>query len=416
MQLSNLDRSSLARFGCTLLPRESLIGIAWGPKPLSVAAAANILARLIHTEWATGPLLCLAFEISCSRALAQYCFLPFDLTNEEHVRYISLFIKEGKIDLSFLGDSGEINRVYEISARRCAGMAELHKRAIATLSALPMQAYDFEKCVGEFEQRHRLVDYFQYVVTDSDLRQLIELSAEKAANVAPEQRTQAAILANEFLDVFQPKYDFIDREFLPKLPDIRRSFLFILDLQQHFQGKSEGLTEFLTNLIAAHAPKEDYAQLQTAILLFKSVFRLMDDVRNDARQGQNVSTLETDFRDVLEHLAAGKGLSIKAVLNLVSGVGIPLGGQPGRPPRDYSREYDWKASGLSWTEVTRKSLVENPEMRDEYRGREFDSLDFEQQESLKHRIEVGVKSYAERVGKLFPIDRPSMPKRPQEID
>jgi len=106
----------------------------------------------------------------------------------------------------------------------------------------------------------------------------------------------------------------------------------------------------------------------------------------------------------LQRLSAGQGLSIKAVINLLSQIGIPLGGTPGRHPRDYSREYKWKASGLSWTEVTRKSLLENPDMRDEFAGKDFDSLDFRQQEALKHRIEVGVKSYAERAKKPFPIE------------
>jgi hypothetical protein len=411
MQLSNHDRSRLTRFGCTLLPKENRIGIAWGPKPLSVAASANIFARLIHTEWATGPLLCLGFEISCSRALAQYCFLPFDLTNGEHARYISLLIKKGTIDLSFLGDSDEINRVYEVSARRCAGMAELLKRVLSNLRALPMQAYDFGKCVGDFEQKERLVNYFQYVVTDSELQRLSELSAEKAAAVASAERAQAAILANELVEVFQPRYDFIDREFLPKIPEIWQGLLFILDLKQHFQGDSGGLIEFLTNIIAADAPTKDYAQLQTAILLFKSLFRLMDDVRNAEQRGESAHALEADFRDVLGRIATGQGLSIKAVINLISSTGIQLGGQPGRHPRDYSREYDWKAS-LSWREVARKSLAENPEMRDEFSGRDFESLTFEHQESLKHRIREGVKSYAERTNKPFPIGK----RESQEID
>jgi hypothetical protein len=383
---------------------------------MDLAASANIVVRLIHTEWASGPLLCLAFEISINRALAQYCFLPLDLTNEDHASHLSLILAEGKIELSLLGDSDAINRVYQISAPRCESMAELRERTIVGLSTLSAQAYDFEKCVGEFEQRVRLVDYFQYVLTESELRKVIDLSAEKAINVPPEQRAQAAILANELVELFQPRYDFIEREFFPRIPQIRRSFLFMLDLQKHFQGESGGLTEFMTNVIAAHAPKEDHAQLQTAILFFKSLFRLMDDFKSDAQQGDNARTLESDIQDVLVRLAAGQGLPIKALINLVSAIGIPLGGQPGRPPRDYSREYDWKASGLSWTAVTRKSLVENPEMRDEFSGRDFDSLDFAQQESLKHRIEVGVKSYAERVRKTFPIDRSPTRNKPQEID
>jgi hypothetical protein len=192
------------------------------------------------------------------------------------------------------------------------------------------------------------------------------------------------------------------------------SLLVLLDLQKHFED-SENFGRFLANIITVHSPKEDYQQLETAILLFKALFRLMDDVTDDTQQEDNSARLESDFRDVLERLSAGQGLSIKAVINLLSGIGIPLGGQAGRPARDYSREYGWKASGMSWTEVTRKSLLENPETRDEFGGRDFDNLNFRQQESLKHRLEVGVKNWAERTGMPYPIEV-SQRKLPQTID
>ena len=187
-----------------------------------------------------------------------------------------------------------------------------------------------------------------------------------------------------------------------------------MDLQKYFNGDGDGFRRFLVNVISAHTPKEDHWQLETVLLLSKSIFRLIDDIQGDARPLGDAKVLEADFRDVLARLAGGEGLSIRTLTNLLSGIGVPLGGQPGRRPRDYSKEYDWKHSGLSWTEVARKSLVENGEMRTEFGGRDFGSLDLAQQESLKHRIREGVKSYADRTGKLYPIESPS--ERKQEID
>ena len=57
---------------------------------------------------------------------------------------------------------------------------------------------------------------------------------------------------------------------------------------------------------------------------------------------------------------------------------------------------------MSWTEVARKNLKENPEIREEFGGREFDSLDFTQKESLKGRIREGVKNWASRNGRPMP--------------
>ena len=53
--------------------------------------------------------------------------------------------------------------------------------------------------------------------------------------------------------------------------------------------------------------------------------------------------------------------------------------------------------------MARERLRENLELRDEFGGRDFESLNFEEQENLKNRIREGVRSYAERTGRPFPI-------------
>lgn len=411
MRLTKLDQKNIARFGCTFLAKRNIICIAGSAIRENAARSANINARLIQTEWDTGPLLCLAFEVSWSRALAQYCFLPLDLTQTQHKRFLARLLEKGKIEL-LLGEAGEVTHVHELPPYQRKGMEEIFNKTILQSDQFPSQIYDFDQSVRQFEQRARLVDYFQYIATDPELRQVITLCSEAAAKAAPEVRTQAAMIANELLRTFQPKYEFVNREFLAKIPRARVGLLFMHDVHRHFQGDIEGFSRFLTDIIAAHTPKEDYRKLETAALLFKLLFRLIDDVKPDGAQ-KDVGALEADFREIIARLAEGQGVSINALINLVSGVGIPLGGKPGRHARDYSREYEWKASGLSWTEVTRKSLAENPDMCAEFGGRDFDSLDFRQKEALKHRIEIGVKSYADRVGKPFPIE--VLQRTPQKI-
>jgi len=93
-----------------------------------------------------------------------------------------------------------------------------------------------------------------------------------------------------------------------------------------------------------------------------------------------------------------------------------LTSQPGRPTKDYSREYELKESGLSWTQVTRQSLLENADIREEFGGRTFDSLSLAHQQTLSNRIREGVRSYAERTGKPFPIESTLTKRDPQKID
>jgi hypothetical protein len=65
---------------------------------------------------------------------------------------------------------------------------------------------------------------------------------------------------------------------------------------------------------------------------------------------------------------------------------------------------------MSWTEVARKSLQENPELREEFGGRDYDSLEYQQQDSLKNRIREGVKNWEQRNSKEFPAVEDKSPE------
>jgi hypothetical protein len=117
----------------------------------------------------------------------------------------------------------------------------------------------------------------------------------------------------------------------------------------------------------------------------------------------------------MERFAGGQGLSIKAVTSLLSAVGVPLGGQPGRTPKDYSSEYTRKASGQTWAAVATYTLANDPETREEFGGRAFEALIFQEKELLKHRVREGVRSYAKRAGKPFPPVKGTVLLSPEQV-
>ena len=106
---------------------------------------------------------------------------------------------------------------------------------------------------------------------------------------------------------------------------------------------------------------------------------------------------------------ASSGISKDTAAKFFRLIGLEVGGRPGRPSKDYSREYDLKASGLSWSNVARRALEEKPEIKEEFGGRTFQSLSFQERTNLTNRIREGVRSYAERTSRPFPIGTEAEP-------
>jgi hypothetical protein len=222
VRITKNERLNSARFGCAFLPKQKLICVPWQHDP-QTARSANILVRLNFTELPSAPLLVLAFEISRSKVLPHYCYLPFDLRDKAHAKYLSSTFRTGKIDLCFLINSRQVVRTHEISPRLRADMATLYATAMTRSKAFRKESYDFDRAVAEFEHKIRLVDLFQYVVTDSELRQAIEGFKNDVAKVAPDDKTQAAKIATELLGVFSPQHDGLVRDFIKEIPSIRQT-------------------------------------------------------------------------------------------------------------------------------------------------------------------------------------------------
>ena len=402
MRITNRDRANLARFGCSFLSRQSLILIPW-QLDLQKALSAPVQARFTHALWPSGPLLCIAFEICRTKALAQYCFFPFDPTNKGHTKYLSTVLKERKLRLGFLTDSGQITRVHDLTPLQCARLAKVFAKPVNAPKILRAKQFDYDRAVSEFEQSVRLVDQFQYVVTSSELRRIVDFFKDEASKVSAEDRANAAKIANDLIGTFRPHYEGFVREGIERLPRITRSFLLLLDLHREFENDDAGFAQFVADAIAAHSPKEENRQLETATLLFQLIFKLMNDIKSAARNEEGAhAQVGADIGDLMARVTAGQGLSVKALINLLSAVGVPLGGRPGRTPKDYSSEYELKAAGRPWSAVAQHALQNDAETRQEFESSKFSALTVAQRATLRNRVREGVRSYAKRVGKPFP--------------
>src|SRR5271165_4381772 len=388
MRITNRDKSNLARFGCAFLPKENLICISWRKERKDQALSANIIAQVIYLQSVSGPVLSLAFEISPTKMLPNYCFFPFDLKNKAHRKYLSGISKNGNIQLRFLADRCQIARTYEVLPRRCKNMAEAYATAIADFEKFPAEQYDFERAVSDLEQKIRIVDYFLYCVSETELeRQVVSLQSE-AENISPEERAQAAKIANEFLGVFRSRYDSLLREHFQRLPFYSRTLLLLADFHSHFEGNYAGAAQFLSDFIAARTPQKDVQSLEALIPLSELAFSLFGQMRETVIQRDEASRaqLGADLRGVSNRVDEGKGISFESLRNILSSFGVPLGGRPGRPVKDYSTEYELRAAGKTWRKVAEYTLENNPETRQEFGGRKYNGLTFQEQETLKHRV------------------------------
>jgi hypothetical protein len=402
MALTRVDKSNLARFGCAFSARENLVLISWPEEKHTSVVTANILASLVYAQCTSGPLLCVAFEISPSKALPHYCFLPLDVTDEKHKQYLALISKESKIRLRFLAGSQRVARTHEIPPSHCTKMSEICRNALTDLERVPHQPYDFERAVTEFEQSIRLPDQFEYVLTESELRQAMIVCKEKAAAVTPDARAHANSLANELLDVFRPHYKDLSQGFIDDIPMLRRSVLFGLDLRNYFGDDHEAFVQFLSDAIAVHVPPGVHPQVREQALVLKAMLTMMANTKEATEDEEQGGSLGPDLLGALTRIAGGRALSIKSITTLLPSIGIPVGGEPGRTPKDYSREYELRSAGRKWRVVAEFNLENDPDTRKEFGGRKYNELSRQEQATLMHRVREGIRSFAKRTGKAFP--------------
>lgn len=408
MAITERDKLNLEHFGCTFKEREGVFYVDWRGKSLSKGSKGDIFACLGKVDTEVGPVLLLAFEISAVRPLPHFCYFPFDLTNEAHSRFLSNFTQTGEIKLCLFAGSRTVERTHQLSPYLQLRATEQYEEAVQNLAKHGRSAYDFEGAVRELERWVRIPQFLDHFFSVDDLAEMTK-RVEKAVQLVPNERREAARrIVGETMETFRPFYENNRKAVLENIRRIRAGLLFLLDTNRLFVGNSRGLAELLADGIASSFSPEDLENLDALATILVSLPTVLSTLLSTSEAEPELPAefslprVPAGVPELIQSMAARK-FGFESVKKLFELLGLEVGGKAGRRPRDYSREYDWKVSGKSWRQVTMLSLQENPETREEFGGRDFDSLKYEQQEALMNRIRQGVKSYAERAGKSLPV-------------
>ena len=106
MDLSTQAKEHFARFGCSLELTENCFYVDIRDIDNERLSKTGILIRAAYAQWVSTPLFCLAFEVSPSRALARYCYFPFDLSNLAETAFLMQISEVGELNITLVGAEG----------------------------------------------------------------------------------------------------------------------------------------------------------------------------------------------------------------------------------------------------------------------------------------------------------------------
>jgi hypothetical protein len=417
MPISEEDQRSLQRFGCALHTRPELLHFNWMGLTREQALGATVLVRTTHRQCASGPALCFALEISPMRILPRYCYFSFDLLNPWQMGYLAELSDTNVLSINFLGHDFELVGQHELTPSESD---ELKKSQLKAKDALITNAvpYSVAKITDELASNLRIPQLFERVISENDFAKALPQIWKDSEKIPPAKRALARKLVGEFADSLRSRYGEQLKKGMGDIPQMRLGLVLLLDLQRIFGNDYDSFVAFIGDAVAFNADEELLATLRKWAANLEAIFKLIELANSlpQAKRGKALRDLGQAVISVLKLIGKGRELSMSMLHTLLRPLKPLLSGQPGRPTKDYSREYELKKSGLSWTKVARRSLIDNEDIREEFGGRTFAALTFEQQQGLVNRIREGVRSHAERAGKPFPIESVPTMDDPQEIE
>jgi hypothetical protein len=405
MPITDGDKLSLQRFGCALQTSPSLLHVDWMSLSREQALAATVLVGSTHRQCVSGPALCLALEISPTRALPRYCYFVFNLVDSAHMDYLSRLLSAGNsLSIDFLGRDFEVERQHKLTSPECEELRKSSSEAKSALSTAKLP-YNFAKITEEFESIVRIPHLFERVVSEAELARILPLIDSDREKIPAEKRALGRALVREFADSLLSHWEGPVKKGIAELPQYRDSFTLLLDIRRIFANDYDGFINFLGDAVAFNTDQGRLIELKKWAPNVGSIVKVLNlaDSASPDKKGIALRDLGEAALALLNLVRKGRVLSLSMLQTLIPPLKPLLPSQPGRPVQDYSREYEWKKS-MSWAHVTRRSLAENDDIREEFQGRTYETLSFEHQQSLMNRIREGVRSYAKRTGKPFPIE------------
>jgi hypothetical protein len=374
---------------------------------LARATSAEILARLAFVNSALGPIVFLACEISPVRPLPRYCYLPFDLAKRVHRDYLCRFAETGEIKLRFVSGAKTLDRTHRLTPYLRTQAGDVYAQGLTAWKNRGKKR-DFDAALRLFERHARLPMFLERALLDDSLAEA-QVKAKQAAETLPkENRELAAQIVGEFVEAFEPYYRSNGKALFEKISATRVGLSCIIDLRRMFAGNPQGLTEFGSDALAGAFSRTELENLlrllELVLLLFKLPFR--EQIGGESRSnidGMAIPEVSIPLLDMVQSMTTS-GISKNGTSKLFELLGLEVGGQPGRPTKDYSAEYELKISGSSWTQVARSALAERLELQAEFDTRDYKFLNRGDQERLRNRIRQGVSAYVERTGKPAPSE------------
>jgi len=421
---TKVEEQNLERFGCTFSEKNRVVYIDWRENDMVRAANAEIFARLVFVNNDLGPIAFLACEISPVRPLPRYCYFPFDLTKQGHRDYLCRFAETGEIRLRFLSGTKTLDRMHRLTPYLRARTAETYAEALRGWENWEGK-HDSDAALRLFERHARIPLFLERVIFDDSLAEG-RANAKQAAEAVPnENRDLAMRIVREIAEAFGPYYRTNGKALFENFNAARAGLLSMIDLRRMFADNPSGLIDFASDALASsfsHEELENVGRMLTVtLLLFKLPFREQLGGQLPAsteRLMPPIPAIPIPLVDMFQSIAIS-GIPKNATSRLLELLGLEVGGQPGRHTKDYSREYELKMSGSSWTQVARSALGANLELQEEFGTRDYRSLDRSQQELLKNRIRQGVSAYVKRTGNPAPSESDgadsASPEREQEI-
>lgn len=397
-QRFRLDEKNLSRFGCSFEAATRVFWIDWRGRTAKQASESRILARLCAVETESGPVVALAFEISPVRPLPHYFYFPFNLGNRVHREYLVRFTQSGLVKLRFYIGKQSTDRVHQLSPYLLSRATGIYNEAIRRYEKLGPKAYDWGTCLRVLETWVRIPELLEHSLLEDNFPEVRRRIEEAVKLVPSERRDLAGHIVRQAMEVFKSQDLNNERLISENTLLIRSGLLYLTDLQSLLAGNSEVAECFFADGIAATFSETELRSLGECLKVVASLFgSFRSTPGQEPNRSRQLSPPAEETAKALEPTAIKPFISLNSLKSLADLLGFEVRGVPGRPARDYSLEYNWKTN-MSWTDVARKALSEDPEFREEFSGRSFDSLDFAQQEALKHRIREGVKSHTKRIG------------------
>jgi hypothetical protein len=401
VHLTVREQKDLDRFGCTLKGRAGIFRIDWRGKNAQRASEAKTFARLAGVKTKDGPVVVLAFNISLVRPLPQYYYFPFDLKNQVHLKFLTRFIQTGEIKFAFVSGKRLIVHTHQLTPALRSRSAEIYAEILHELEAYGSDKYVFERALAHLESSVRIPELLEYRLDDHDVQELSGRISQAVQVISNENRDLAKRIVGEAANAFSPILEGTWKTSYETTELIKTGFTYINDLRRVFADDIPALTEFLGDAIAASLSRTELEALDE---WRKLGVKILNSVSGSATESNPTSstivpTPPIGLSGVIQGLAPNRRISQNSLNTLATLLGFEVRGVPGRPTEDYSREFDLKMSGLSWSDLARQMITESSDLRAEFGGVDYDSLDRARQETVTNRIRQGVMGFAKRTGR-----------------